>query len=53
VNSQFDITKNIALTGVLTKVELLNPHTCLCFGKFFAFGALGNVEAAKELSGRE
>jgi hypothetical protein len=51
VNSQFDVTKNIALTGVLTKVELLNTY--LYFDKFFAFGALGNVEAAKELSGRE
>ena len=113
VNSQFDVTKNIALTGVLTKVELINPHTYVYFdvkaangrfetwniesgapgalkraglsardslivgqtykfvisparngshsglmsgltlpdGRFFAFGALGNVEAAKELSG--
>lgn len=114
VNSQFDVTRNVALTGVLTKVELINPHSYLYFdvrersgkvvnyavesgapgalrrgglsardslipgqtykfvicpsrngsksglmsaltlpdGKFFAFGALGNVEAAKDLSGR-
>jgi hypothetical protein len=113
VNSQFDVTKNLELTGVLTKVELINPHTYVYFdvknkagkfetwniesgapgalrraglsardslvpgatykfvisparngsksglmsgltlpdGRFFAFGALGNVEAAKELSG--
>jgi len=115
VNSQFDVTKNVALSGVLTKVELINPHSYLYFdvkdkagkvanyavesgapgalrrgglsardslivgqtykfvicpsrngsksglmsaltlpdGKFFAFGALGNVEAAKDLSGRK
>jgi hypothetical protein len=114
VNSQFEVTKNVALTGVLTKVELINPHSYLYFdvkdkrgkvanwavesgapgalrrgglsardslivgqtykfvicparngsnsglmsaltlpdGKFFAFGALGNVEAAKDLAGR-
>jgi hypothetical protein len=31
VNSQFDVTKNVALTGVLTKVELINPHSYLYF----------------------
>lgn len=113
VNSQFDVTKNVALEGTLTKVELINPHTYVYFdvknkagkfetwniesgapgalrraglsardslipgqtykfvisparngshsglmsgltlpdGRFFAFGALGNVEAAKDLSG--
>jgi hypothetical protein len=114
VNSQFDVTKNISLTGVLTKVELINPHSYVYFdvkdkagkvktwsvesgapgalrraglsardslipgqtykfvvsparngsnsglmsaltlpdGRFFAFGALGNVEAAKDLNGK-
>lgn len=113
VNSQFDVTKNVAMEGVLTKVELINPHTYIYFdvkgkdgkvanwniesgapgtlkraglsardslilgqsykfvisparngsnsglmssltlpdGRFFAFGALGNVEAAKTLTG--
>ncbi len=115
VNSQFDVTKNVAMTGVLTKVELINPHTYIYFdvagrdgkfttwsiesgapgalrraglsardslivgqtykfvvsparngshsglmsaltlpdGRFFAFGALGNIEAAKDLQGHD
>jgi hypothetical protein len=115
VNSQFDVTKNVTMTGVLTKVELINPHTYVYFdvknpkgpgfinwsiesgapgalkraglsardsliagetykftispnrngghsglmssltlpdGRFFAFGALGNIEAAKQLNGK-
>lgn len=31
VNAQFDVTKNVALTGVLTKVELINPHSYIHF----------------------
>jgi hypothetical protein len=31
VNSQFDVTRNVALTGVLTKVELINPHSYMYF----------------------
>jgi hypothetical protein len=115
VNSQFDVTKNVAMEGVLTKVELINPHTYVYFdvknksgkvenwavesgapgvlrraglsardslvvgqsfkfvisparngsksglmssltlpdGRFFAFGALGNIEAAKQLNNKE
>jgi len=114
VNSQFDVTKTIQLTGTLTKLELINPHSYVYFdvkgsngkvanwavesgapgalrraglsardslipgttykftvsparnggssglmssltlpdGRFFAFGALGNVEQAKQLNGK-
>lgn len=113
VNSQFDVTKNVAIEGVLTKVELINPHSYMYFdvkekgktvnysiesgapgalrraglsardsliigktyklvicparngkphglmsaitlpdGKFFAFGAQGNVDAARTLQGK-
>jgi|HubBroStandDraft_4_1064222.scaffolds.fasta_scaffold10273_4 hypothetical protein len=31
VNSQFDVSKNVELTGVLTKVELINPHSYMYF----------------------
>jgi Family of unknown function (DUF6152) len=31
VNSQFDITKNLPMTGVLTKYELINPHAYIHF----------------------
>jgi hypothetical protein len=31
VNSQFDITKNMSLTGVMTKYELINPHAYVHF----------------------
>jgi hypothetical protein len=31
VNAQFDVTKNISATGVLTKVELINPHSYMHF----------------------
>ena len=112
VNSEFDVNKNVAVTGVLTKVDLVNPHAYMYFdvkdatgkvqqwsfetgapaalkragtsvrdtlipgqsfkvvyspakdghrlglvhsivtpdGRFFAFGATNNVDAARELS---
>jgi hypothetical protein len=31
VNAQFDVTKNVLLTGVLTKVEIINPHSYIHF----------------------
>ncbi len=31
VNSQFDVTKNVPMEGVLTKVELINPHSYVYF----------------------
>ena len=31
VNAQFDVTKNVTLTGVLSKVEIINPHSYLHF----------------------
>ena len=31
VNAQFDVSKNVAAVGVLTKVELINPHTYIHF----------------------
>jgi hypothetical protein len=31
VNAQFDVTKNVMLTGVLTKVEIINPHSYIHF----------------------
>lgn len=31
VNAQFDVTKNKSATGVLTRVELINPHSYMHF----------------------
>jgi hypothetical protein len=31
VNAQFDVTKNVTLTGELTKVEIINPHSYIHF----------------------
>ena len=31
VNAQFDVTKNVLLEGVLTKVEIINPHSYIHF----------------------
>lgn len=31
VNAQFDVTKNVLLTGELTKVEIINPHSYIHF----------------------
>ena len=31
VNAQFDVTKEVVATGVLTKVELINPHSYMHF----------------------
>lgn len=31
VNAQFDVTRNVRLEGVLTKVEIINPHSYIHF----------------------
>ena len=31
VNAQFDVTKNVTLTGELQKVEIINPHSYIHF----------------------
>ena len=31
VNAQFDVTKNVAISGELTKVEIINPHSYIHF----------------------
>jgi hypothetical protein len=31
VNAQFDVTKNVLLSGELTKVEIINPHSYIHF----------------------
>ena len=31
VNAQFDVTKNVTLSGELTKVEIINPHSYIHF----------------------
>jgi hypothetical protein len=42
VNSQFDVTRNVAMTGVMTKYELINPHSYIHFD---VKGADGKVVA--------
>jgi len=42
VNAQFDVTKNVLLTGVLTKVEIINPHSYIHFDVKGAGGKLVN-----------
>ena len=41
VNAEFDVSKNIAVTGTLTRVELINPHIYLHFD---IKNAAGDVE---------
>jgi hypothetical protein len=31
VNAQFDVTKNVTITGELVKVEIINPHSYIHF----------------------
>ena len=40
VNAEFDVNKNIPLTGVLTKVDLVNPHTYMYFDAKDASGKM-------------
>ena len=42
VNAQFDVTKNVVLTGTLTKVEIINPHSYIHFDVKGAGGKVTN-----------
>jgi hypothetical protein len=42
VNAQFDVTKNVLLEGVLTKVEIINPHSYIHFDVKGAGGKVTN-----------
>jgi len=42
VNAQFDVNNNLVVAGVLTKIELINPHTYMHFDIKDASGKVTN-----------